>query len=174
MTNIHFSRLTEPTTAIAEAFTRWENDQQINYLARLNRNQADLNAFKEVTVASLAQRIQDTAIYLIYADQRLIGEMSYQIDPPLLLQHEANSAWIGITIGESQARGKGIGNQALDYLEQQIAAQGLKRIELGVFEFNQPAFALYTKRGYREIGRINEFTYWQERMWADIRMEKRF
>ncbi|MFD3167145.1 GNAT family N-acetyltransferase [Herpetosiphon sp. NSE202] len=172
MASIHFSRLTEPTTAIAAAFTRWENDQQIKYLARFNRDQADLDASNEITIASLAQRIQHTAIYLIYADQQLIGEMSYQIDPPLLLKHEANSAWIGITIGEHHARGQGIGNQALVYLEQQIAAQGLRRIELGVFEFNQPAFALYTKRGYHEIGRINDFTYWQERMWADIRMEK--
>ncbi len=172
MINIHFSRLTEPTTAIAAAFTRWENDQQIKYLARFNRNQADLDASNEITIASLVQRIQHTAIYLIYLDQQLIGEMSYQIDPPLLLKPEANSAWISITIGEHQARGQGIGNQALAYLEQQIATQGLRRIELGVFEFNQPAFALYAKRGYHEIGRITDFTYWQGRMWADIRMEK--
>jgi hypothetical protein len=26
--------------------------------------------------------------------------------------------------------------------------------------------------GYREIGRIDDFTYWQGKMWQDIRMEK--
>lgn len=50
--------------------------------------------------------------------------------------------------------------------------QGLKRIELGVFEFNQQAQKLYQKLGYKEIGRIDNFTYWQGKMWTDIRMEK--
>jgi hypothetical protein len=26
--------------------------------------------------------------------------------------------------------------------------------------------------GYREFGRIDDFTYWRGRMWQDIRMEK--
>ncbi len=172
MTKLHFSRLTEPTAAIAEAFSRWENDQQIRHLARPHRNQADLSKQHLVTIDSLSQQLQHMAIYLIYADDLLIGEMNYQIDPPLLLKREPSTAWIGITIGEAHGRGKGIGQQALHYLEQQIAMQGLTRIELGVFEFNQPAFALYQKRGYHEIGRISNFTYWQGRMWDDIRMEK--
>ncbi|WP_342710115.1 GNAT family protein [Lentibacillus persicus] len=49
---------------------------------------------------------------------------------------------------------------------------GNQRIELGVFEFNKPAYKLYQKLGYREIGRIHQFTYWQGSMWSDIRMEK--
>ena len=82
------------------------------------------------------------------------------------------TAWISITIGEEIARGKGIGYQALQYLEQEIRKQGLKRIELGVFEFNTAAIKLYQRAGYREIGRIPDFTYWQGKMWQDIRMEK--
>ena len=58
------------------------------------------------------------------------------------------------------------------YLEGQIREQGLKRIELGVFEFNASAIKLYKKMGYQEIGRIDDFTYWHEKMWQDIRMEK--
>ena len=83
------------------------------------------------------------------------------------------SAWIGISIGEASARGKGTGTQAMEYLEEQIKTQDLRRIELGVFEFNTNAMKLYEKMGYREIGRIEEFTYWQGKMWTDIRMEKR-
>jgi len=45
--------------------------------------------------------------------------------------------------------------------------QGLKRIELGVFEFNTNAINLYQKLGYKDIARINNFTCGQ-----DIRMEK--
>jgi RimJ/RimL family protein N-acetyltransferase len=58
------------------------------------------------------------------------------------------------------------------YLEDQIREAGCRRIELGVFEFNQRACRLYRKLGYREIGRIDDFTYWKGTMWQDIRMEK--
>lgn len=94
------------------------------------------------------------------------------MDPEHLFTKEPGTAWISITIGEAHARGKGIGYQSLHYLEKQIIAHGLRRIELGVFEFNTPALSLYHKLGYREIGRIKDFTYWRDRMWQDIRMEK--
>ena len=98
--------------------------------------------------------------------------MNYQIDPDFLFKREAGTAWVGIVIGETSARGKGIGTQTMQHLEEQIQAKGLKRIELGVFEFNRSAIKLYKKLGYKEIGRIDDFTYWQGRMWQDIRMEK--
>lgn len=60
----------------------------------------------------------------------------------------------------------------MQYLEEQIKRHGLKRIELGVFEFNINVRKLYQKLAYLEIGRIDNFTYWQDRMWQDIRMEK--
>jgi RimJ/RimL family protein N-acetyltransferase len=111
-------------------------------------------------------------MYLIYANGQLVGEMNFQIDPDHLFRKEAGTAWIGIIIGEASARGKGVGTQAMQYLEEQIHNKGLKRIELGVFEFNNKAINLYTNLGYKEIGRFDNFTYWQGRMWHDIRMEK--
>ena len=60
----------------------------------------------------------------------------------------------------------------IEYLENEIKHQDLKRIELGVFEFNTNAVKLYQKAGFQEIGRIPDFTFWQGKMWQDIRMEK--
>ncbi|MCT1905441.1 GNAT family N-acetyltransferase [Oceanobacillus sojae] len=57
-------------------------------------------------------------------------------------------------------------------MEAKIKESGLKRIELGVFEFNIAGQKLYQKLGYKEIGRIKDFTYYQNKMWSDIRMEK--
>ena len=51
-------------------------------------------------------------------------------------------------------------NAPLEYLENEIKLQGLSRIELGVFEFNTNAIKLYQKAGYKEIGRIPDFTFW--------------
>jgi RimJ/RimL family protein N-acetyltransferase len=172
MVNVQIERLVEPTLEIATAFTRWENDPALVPLTRPNQNEAALQRQQVVSLEDLTQRLNDHHIYLIYLAKQLIGEMSYQVDPEHLFKKEKGTAWIGITIGEAQGRGKGIGRQALEYLEQQIMADGLARIELGVFEFNRPAHALYNKLGYTEIGRVPDFTYWQGQMWQDIRMEK--
>jgi RimJ/RimL family protein N-acetyltransferase len=82
------------------------------------------------------------------------------------------TAWIGIRISEEAARGKGLGRYAMRELEAKVAEAGLKRNELGVFEFNAPAIGLYRSLGYREIGRIDAFAYWKDRLWQDIRMER--
>lgn len=170
--NINFTKLNQATIEIAEAFSRWENDPNLIPFMRPNQNQEDLEKREAVTIASLAERIKHYQIYLIYLDAQLVGEINYTIDPAHLFKKESGTAWIGIDIGEESGRGKGIGYLAMQHLEEQIKLDGYKRIELGVFEFNQSAIKLYQKSGYQEIGRINDFTYRQGKMWQDIRMEK--
>ena len=170
--NICFQKLTDPTPEIAESFSKWENDPILIPLMRPNLNEEDLLRRKPVAIYDLLERIKRSHVYLIYLQGALIGEMDYQVDPPYVYKKVKGTAWIGITIGDEAGQGKGIGYRALRYLEGQIKSAGLKRIELGVFEFNTRAVKLYRKSGYREIVRIEEFTYWQGKMWQDIRMEK--
>ncbi|MEH7744318.1 GNAT family N-acetyltransferase [Neobacillus drentensis] len=167
-----FIKLTQPTSNIVEVFNRWENDPALIPLTRPNRNQSELDRRDNMSLEDLTKRMEDHHIYLIYLDDELIGEMNYVVDPPYLFKKEPGTAWLGITIGETIGRGKGIGYAAIQYLEEQVKKQGLKRIELGVFEFNQQAQKLYQKLGYQEIGRIDNFTFWEGKMRADIRMEK--
>ncbi len=170
--DIEFQELITPTQEIASSFEKWENDPRLVHLIRPNPDQQALEAREAVTVSDLVERLQHHHFYLIYLDGRLIGEMDYQVDPRHLYRKESGTAWIGIVIGEEAGRGRGIGSQAMQFLEKQIRAQGLKRIELGVFEFNTNAIQLYQKQGYQEFARIDSFTYWDGRMWQDIRMEK--
>lgn len=170
--NINFKKLTKPTPEIAASFSKWENDPLLIPLTRPNLNEADLLGRKPVSVNDLVERLKHSHTYLIYAEGKLIGEMDYKVDPAYVYKQVKGTAWIGITIGEESGRSKGIGHHALHYLEEQIKLDGLKRIELGVFEFNAPALKLYQKAGYKEIARIADFTYWQGKMWQDIRMEK--
>jgi len=169
---LEFKKMLEPTTEIAQTLERWENDPSLVALVSVNRDQRALDARRSVNLEELRERISHQDVYLIYLQGQLIGEMDYQIDPPHLYKKEAGTAWIGILIGEEIARGKGVGYQALQYLEQEIKLHGLKRIELGVFEFNTNAIRLYEKLGYKEIARLDDFTFWQGKMWQDIRMEK--
>jgi RimJ/RimL family protein N-acetyltransferase len=170
--DIEFRELTEPTPEIAQSFEKWENDPTLVHLIRPNQDRDALEARKSITVKSLQGQLEHHHTYLIYLQGRLIGEMDYQVDPGHLYRKESGTAWIGILIGEEPGRGRGIGSLALQYLESQIRAHGLKRIELGVFEFNTNAMKLYQKLGYQEFARIPNFTYWDGRMWQDIRMEK--
>jgi RimJ/RimL family protein N-acetyltransferase len=170
--NVTFRQLTTPTMEIAEYFQKWENDPSLIPLIRPNKDKDALEAKKVITIKDLEQRLAHHQMYLIYLGDQLIGEMDYQVDPKHLFKKEPGTAWIGILIGEEIGRGKGIGRLAIEYLEQQIKLQGLKRIELGVFEFNEHAIRLYERSGYKEFARLENFTYWQGKMWQDIRMEK--
>ena len=170
--DIEFKKLIEPTDEIAECFSRWENDSTLIPFIRPNKDQQALEIRETVTSKDLKQRLEHHQIYLIYLDDQLVGEMDYQVNPKHLLRKDVGTAWIGIMIGEELARGKGVGHKAMEYLEEQIKLHRLKRIELGVFEFNKPAIRLYEKAGYKEFARIENFTYWQGKMWQDIRMEK--
>ncbi|WP_421378247.1 GNAT family N-acetyltransferase [Bacillus salacetis] len=170
--NVRFERLREPGKVVIEALNRWENDPSIIPLTRPNRNKEELEQREEINLDRLEKRLEHQRIYLIFLDDLLVGEMNYMVDPGHLFKKEQGTSWIGITIGESEGRGKGIGFQAIQHLEQEAQAEGLKRIELGVFEFNNQAITLYEKLGYQKIGEIEDFTYWQDKMWKDIRMEK--
>jgi RimJ/RimL family protein N-acetyltransferase len=170
--DISFKKLTEPTEEIATVFERWNNDPAIIPFIHVLQTKDDLDKWRPVTNEWLTKRLVDHEIYLIYNRDQLIGKVEYQANPAYLYNKETNTAWIAIIIGEQDARGKGIGALAMKHVEEQIKAQGFQRIELGVFEFNANAIKLYRKLGYQEIGRINDFTFWQGRRWQDIRMEK--
>jgi RimJ/RimL family protein N-acetyltransferase len=169
---IHFVKLTEPTTTIIETYNRWENDYTLIPLTRPNQNQEELEKRRNLTKEDIIQRLEHLDIYLIYLGDELIGEMNYMVEPQHLYKKEPGTAWIGITIGEPEGRGKGVGSKAMQFLEEEIRQKGLNRIELGVFEFNTQAQKLYRKMGYKEIARLPNFTYWQDKLWSDIRMEK--
>jgi RimJ/RimL family protein N-acetyltransferase len=170
--NIKFEKLSSPTTEFVGCLNRWDNDPVLVPFIRLNKNKDELERRKVITMEDLETRLQDHFIYLIYLQDQLIGEIEYQVDPKHLYKKETGTAWIGIVIGEEIGRGKGIGYLAMQYLEEQIKLQGLTRIELGVFEFNKNAIKLYKKLGYKEFARLTDVTYWQDKMWQDIRMEK--
>ncbi len=172
MNGIRYERLSEPTPEIVAVMERWENDAELVPFVRVCASKADVEKKVLVTIDGIRERLLTHQTYLIYSEGQLVGEISYQVDPPICLRKVSGTAWIGINIGESSARHKGIGRDAMAYIETEIRLHGLKRIELGVFEFNENARRLYQKLGYNEIGRIEDFTYWNGKMWQDIRMEK--
>ena len=168
----YFKKVTKPTDDLIQSLNKWENDPNLVHLIHPCRDKEELALKVCITKEALTSRLDIQPMFLIYVGNILVGEMNYIVDPDHLYKKEEGTAWIGITIGEKEAQGKGIGYAALTFLETELKKQGIKRIELGVFAFNTNAQKLYKKLGYKEIGKNKDFTYYQEKMWDDIRMEK--
>jgi len=162
-------------TADVEAIARWSNDDTIRHLFRRFRDAADYQiAIEPGPLRRRLHKILDEGklVHLIELDGEVVGEVSCEIDGPHLHAPVPGSAWIGVVIGESRARGCGVGRLAMQHVEDQARERGAHRAEIGVFEFNERARSLYARIGYQEFARIDEFTWWKGRRWTDIRMAK--
>lgn len=155
-----------------EYIAKWNNDPEIKYFIGANMSEGELPDYSPKQLYDSANKTDNKHIYLIKDEDRPIGELSIMIDPPHIKRKEKNTGWISICIGEKEYRGKGIAKTAMEYLENECRKLGLKRIELGVFDYNKRARAFYQKIGYKEFARIKDFVYYQETWRADIRMEK--
>lgn len=163
-------------------FIEIEKKEELEIIWRWNQNEdayLSTPSFileKKRTVDDMwdAYKSTEKNLYLVEYNGEIVGEVSYDFSFPLLLKKDKKTAWIGIVIGEKSARGKGIGRLAMEFLEDKVKSLGAQRIELGCFEFNERAFALYKKLGYIEIGLLENITFYKGKWWHDIRMEKSF
>ncbi len=154
---------------------RWANDPEIRHLFRpfASKQQAQRPATLVNTATKLAAALEAGRLwYLIELDGVLVGEVNLVMDPPYLHDRQGKTAWFGVVIGEAQARGQGLGKAAMRHIEEVAREHGALWGQIGVFEFNAPARALYENLGYREIARIPEATWWKGKRWTDIRMQK--
>jgi UDP-4-amino-4,6-dideoxy-N-acetyl-beta-L-altrosamine N-acetyltransferase len=109
------------------------------------------------------QQRADVRIFAIREDDRLVG--SCQLHS---IHRVHRSAELQIRVGAEDARGRGIGHEAL----QQLLRFGfdeldLHRIYLHVFATNNPAIRLYERAGFRREGVLREAAL-IEGVWTDI------
>ncbi len=154
---------------------KWENDPALKHLFNYFPNEEAAKAI--VTAEELNNRwhqerkLPNVKRFVIEANGRIIGEVSFSLGHQCT-DKNPKAAWIGIVIGESDAHAKGYGTLTMRKLEVEISASGAERIDLGVFEFNEPARRLYEKLEYKTKTVIPDFTWWNGRMWSDRRMYK--
>ena len=175
MMKINFKKLNIKNTEQLKSLVKWDNDLEFRHLIRRTEDKNEV--IKPITFNKLKTRYEDNpkraeGIYIIYDNNRQIGNFSLQIDPEHLLRKIKGTSWLGFTIGEKEYWGSGAAKIAMEFFEQESISLGLTRVELGAFECNPRAEKFYKKMGYKEIGRFADFTYWDGRYWSDIRMEK--
>jgi RimJ/RimL family protein N-acetyltransferase len=86
--------------------------------------------------------------FAILLDERHVGNVGLKE-----LDLERGVAECFIEVGERELHGLGVGRRAMELLlEHAFLGLGLDEITLGVFEFNQPARALYERLGFTYVG----------------------
>ncbi|MFZ5950727.1 MAG: GNAT family N-acetyltransferase, partial [Candidatus Rifleibacteriota bacterium] len=121
----------------------WENDESTRHLHLVTRSEEEFKNLK-VTRDELKERVaavfkSDRAFFwIIFMRGEPIGLLTGQIDPKQLIKHVPGTFWPSIVIGEASARGCGAGRRAMLWCEELALEKGCGRIEIGVFEFNQP------------------------------------
>jgi RimJ/RimL family protein N-acetyltransferase len=163
-------------TAISKLLI-WENDESIRHLHLVTRSEEEFKGLK-VTYDELLENVrkvhesEKAFFWCIFYQNEPVGLLTAQIDPRQLLRQIPGTFWPSILIGEAAVRGKGVGRQAMIWCEELAREMSCGRIELGVFEFNEVARKLYASLGYVEFARIPDFTWWNGKLRADIRLEK--
>lgn len=79
--------------------------------------------------------------------------------------------WLGIAMPED-ARGRGIGRAAMNALEEEARALGLRKLLLEVRADNSPAIALYERTGYIRVGVLRDHYDDGERFHDTLIMER--
>jgi RimJ/RimL family protein N-acetyltransferase len=148
------------------AFRRWYADPEI---ARLARYQQTPMRREEIERFFAARVVSPEALAMAVHDRatgRLIGTCAFS-----QLDGENGSALYHITIGESDAWGRGYGTEATQLMvDHAFGTLGLHRIALFVFEFNERAIRAYRRCGFVVEGRSRESIWRDERWWDELAM----
>lgn len=174
--NLRYRNVDYESSNDCQFLANWENDPKIRHLINVFRNPQGsmMLSTPEDVMARKANLPKDRPWrhLMVLNDQEPIGEVKFEFDPKHLITKDCNTAWFSIVIGAPSARGIGLGKMVMMYIEDLAIRAGARKFEIGAFEFNAIAIGLYKAIGYREIERIPEFTYWDRKMWADVRMVK--
>lgn len=158
---------------------KWCNDPELRRFARVIGSEADYA--KVVTPEEVSgwgpRRVEGKGdprkrSWMCLVDGEPVGECSLDMDVPHRLWKLPDVAWFGILLGEPSARGRGLGAAFFGLLEDEARKIGATRAELGVFEFNSRAIALYEKLGYERFGSVPDLTWWDGKFWTDYRYRK--
>lgn len=156
-----------------EYICHWHNDSSINYLTTPNIKEGPIplrspNDF----LLTKDSCYDDLYSFFIVCNGEFIGEISIEVDPKQLAKKIPDSGWLSILIGNNRYRNSGIGTIAMQFIEDFADKIGLKRIELGVFEFNTNAINFYTKLGYTKFKSVKNLTFYNGLWRDDYRFEK--
>jgi putative acetyltransferase len=95
-----------------------------------------------------ARHHPDAAVFVAEEDGRVLARLSLARDPHPASRHVAD---LGLMVAE-EARRRGIGRLLLDEAVAWARSAGIRKLELHVFPWNEPALRLYESFGFEREG----------------------
>src|SRR5690554_7153719 len=105
---INFNRVTD-----CAIIARWFNDPEVGYLISPQSKTKGqvLVTHEDIAHFNLNPPFPKFA-YFIVCDGVFVGDVNITENPDFLLKQDGKSCWLGITIGEKEYQGKGIGKRS--------------------------------------------------------------
>ena len=94
------------------------------------------------------KRYPDAAVYVAEDDGQLVGRLSLGRDPHPASHHVAD---LGLMVAASHRR-RGVGRMLLEQAADWAREAGVRKLELHVFPWNEPAIRLYETFGFEREG----------------------
>jgi len=94
------------------------------------------------------RRYPDAAVFVAEEDGEIVGRLSLSRDQHPASRHVAD---LGLMVAESHRR-RGVGTELLGAAVEWARGAGVRKLELHVFPWNEPAIALYEKFGFEREG----------------------
>jgi RimJ/RimL family protein N-acetyltransferase len=94
------------------------------------------------------KRFPDAAVYVADDDGEVVGRLSLARDPHPASRHVAD---LGLMVAASHRR-RGLGTALLDQAVTWARGTGVRKLELHVFPWNEPAIRLYETFGFEREG----------------------
>jgi RimJ/RimL family protein N-acetyltransferase len=158
-------RALEPTDL--ERAYGWVNDREVTHYLMLRYPMSLAQEEKYLTeTSSQGSSFQDVRLAIDTMDGVHIGMTGLHRARP-----EDRGAELGIMIGDKSFWANGYGTDTVQTLLRFAFEQmNLHKVMLGVFEFNERAYACYRKCGFVDEGRFREEYFQDGRYWDVIRM----
>src|SRR5512147_1323789 len=154
---------------MSKAITRW--NQNSEYQRLLNMNPHRMQSAKS-TVKWMEEEVVEMspASYFFsirtLAEDKLIGELNLDV-----VNWSGRDAFVGLSIGETEYWNKGYGTDVMNVLLRFAFIEiNLRRVSLGVFEYNPRAIRSYEKAGFRHEGRLRHLLNREGRRWDNLFM----
>ena len=154
---------------MSKAFTRWYLNSE--YFRLLNSSPHRMKSAKS-TIKWMEEEVVEMSLESYFfsirtlEDDKLIGEIGLDV-----VNWPGRDAFVGLGIGETEYWNKGYGTDVMNVLLRFAFTEiNLRRVSLGVFEYNPRAIRSYEKAGFRHEGRMRRLLNREGRRWDNLFM----
>ena len=149
---------------MSKAFARWNRDSEYTRLLMMSARPLSSAKAIQKWMEKAIEEVSPTDFFFTIRtldENKLLGGLGLDV-----INWAAREAFVAIFIGEREYWGKGCGTDAMNIiLRYAFTELNLRRVSLGVFEYNPRAIRSYEKVGFRHEGRMRKYLNHEGKRW---------